>query len=99
MAKTRSMYVCQNCGAESVRWIGRCPSCSEWNTYVEERISKDTSRPGLVDVTRNATKGILNVAKQLPTVGTVLGVLIIVTAVVGLVSIFQYFGGGGRTMY
>ncbi|RPH33873.1 MAG: DNA repair protein RadA [Bacteroidales bacterium] len=55
MAKTRSMYVCQNCGAESVKWIGRCPSCSEWNTYVEERISKDTSRPGLVDVTRNAT--------------------------------------------
>ncbi|MHC1703528.1 MAG: DNA repair protein RadA [Tenuifilaceae bacterium] len=55
MAKTKSMYVCQNCGAESVRWIGRCPSCSEWNTYVEERISKDTSRPGLVDVFRNAT--------------------------------------------
>ncbi len=55
MAKTRSMYVCQNCGAESVKWIGRCPSCSEWNTYVEERISKDTSRPGLVDVSRNAT--------------------------------------------
>lgn len=55
MAKTRSMYVCQNCGAESVKWIGRCPSCSEWNTYVEERISKDTKRPGLVDVSRNAT--------------------------------------------
>ncbi len=55
MAKTRSTYVCQNCGAESVKWIGRCPSCSEWNTYVEERISKDTKRPGLVDVSRNAT--------------------------------------------
>ena len=54
MAKTHSMYVCQNCGAESVKWIGRCPSCSEWNTYVEERISKDTKRPGLVDVSRNA---------------------------------------------
>ncbi|HCT29566.1 MAG TPA: DNA repair protein RadA [Bacteroidales bacterium] len=55
MAKTKSMYVCQNCGAESVKWLGRCPSCSEWNTYVEERISKDTSRPGFVDVSRNAT--------------------------------------------
>jgi len=54
MAKTRSMYVCQNCGAESVKWLGRCPACGEWNTYVEERISKDTSRPGLVDVSRNA---------------------------------------------
>ena len=54
-AKTRSMYVCQNCGSESVKWLGRCPSCGEWNTYVEERISKDTTRPGLVDVSRNAT--------------------------------------------
>jgi DNA repair protein RadA/Sms len=49
------MYVCQNCGAESVKWLGRCPSCGEWNTYVEERITKDTSRPGQVDVSRNAT--------------------------------------------
>lgn len=55
MAKTRSMYVCQNCGAESVKWLGRCPACGEWNTYVEERISKDNTRPGLVDVSRNAT--------------------------------------------
>lgn len=55
MAKTKSMYVCQNCGAESVKWLGRCPSCGEWNTYVEERITKDTSqRAGLVDVSRHA---------------------------------------------
>ncbi len=55
MAKTQSTYVCQNCGAESVKWLGRCPACGEWNTYVEERISKDKSRSGLVDVSRNAT--------------------------------------------
>ncbi len=54
MAKTQSTYVCQNCGAESVKWLGRCPACGEWNTYVEERISKDKSRSGLVDVSRNA---------------------------------------------
>lgn len=55
MAKTKSVYVCQNCGAESVKWLGRCPSCGEWNTYVEERITKETSsRPGLVNVSRNA---------------------------------------------
>ncbi|NLJ21107.1 MAG: AAA family ATPase, partial [Bacteroidales bacterium] len=40
MAKTKTMYVCQNCGADSPKWIGRCPSCGEWNTYVEEVISK-----------------------------------------------------------
>lgn len=40
MAKTKSAYFCQNCGAQSAKWIGRCPSCGEWNTYVEEIISK-----------------------------------------------------------
>jgi DNA repair protein RadA/Sms len=43
MAKTRSVYVCQNCGAESAKWIGKCNACGEWNTYVEQRISKGTS--------------------------------------------------------
>lgn len=46
MAKIKSVYVCQNCGAESAKWIGRCNSCGEWNTYVEQRISKGPSRSG-----------------------------------------------------
>jgi DNA repair protein RadA/Sms len=46
MAKTRSVYVCQNCGAESSKWIGKCNACGEWNTYVEQRISKAPSGPG-----------------------------------------------------
>lgn len=41
MAKAKSVFVCQNCGAESVKWIGRCPSCGEWNSYVEEIIRKE----------------------------------------------------------
>lgn len=40
MAKERTIYACQNCGAESAKWIGRCPSCNEWNTYVEELVQK-----------------------------------------------------------
>jgi DNA repair protein RadA/Sms len=39
MAKTKSVFVCQNCGAESAKWIGKCPSCKEWNTYHEEIIA------------------------------------------------------------
>ena len=39
MAKSRSKYVCQNCSSESAKWIGRCPSCGEWNTFVEEVVS------------------------------------------------------------
>ncbi len=42
MSKTKSVYICQNCGNESAKWIGKCSSCGEWNTYVEEVISKST---------------------------------------------------------
>jgi DNA repair protein RadA/Sms len=44
MAKSKSVFVCQNCGAESAKWIGRCPSCREWNTYHEEIITPASSR-------------------------------------------------------
>lgn len=36
MAKVKTVYTCQNCGASSPKWVGKCPSCGEWNTYVEE---------------------------------------------------------------
>ena len=36
MSKKKIKYVCQECGAESVKWLGRCPSCGKWNTLVEE---------------------------------------------------------------
>ncbi|MDP2424670.1 MAG: DNA repair protein RadA [Bacteroidales bacterium] len=41
MAKTQTAFFCQNCGAQSSKWIGRCNSCGEWNTYVEEVIHRD----------------------------------------------------------
>ena len=41
MAKVRSAYFCQNCGYETPKWLGKCPSCSEWNTFVEEVIEKN----------------------------------------------------------
>ncbi len=41
MAKHKTKFICQNCGTESAKWIGKCPSCSEWNTYVEEILEKD----------------------------------------------------------
>jgi DNA repair protein RadA/Sms len=39
MPKPKTVFVCQNCGAESPKWIGKCPSCKEWNTYHEEIIA------------------------------------------------------------
>lgn len=39
MAKPKTQYACQQCGHTSPKWIGRCPSCQEWSTFVEERVS------------------------------------------------------------
>lgn len=36
MAKQRTIYECQNCGAQSPKWLGRCPECGKWNSYAEE---------------------------------------------------------------
>ena len=44
MPKAKTVFVCQNCGAESPKWIGRCPSCKEWNTFHEEIITPVSSR-------------------------------------------------------
>jgi DNA repair protein RadA/Sms len=39
-AKAKTVYVCQSCGAQSPRWMGKCPDCGQWNTMVEERVEK-----------------------------------------------------------
>ena len=36
MAKVKSIFTCQQCGYESPRWLGKCPSCNSWNSFVEE---------------------------------------------------------------
>ncbi len=44
MAKEKVIYFCQSCGAESTKWMGQCPSCREWNTFVEETVSTKKSK-------------------------------------------------------
>lgn len=46
MAKVKSSFFCQNCGAQSPKWLGKCPSCNEWNTYVEEIVAKSEEKGG-----------------------------------------------------
>jgi DNA repair protein RadA/Sms len=41
MSKIKTAFFCSNCGYESAKWTGKCPSCNEWNTFVEEVITKD----------------------------------------------------------
>jgi DNA repair protein RadA/Sms len=44
MSKIKKSFFCQNCGYESVKWVGQCPSCNQWNTFIEESIQKDNSK-------------------------------------------------------
>ncbi len=44
MAKSKSVFFCKNCGAESSKWIGKCPSCGEWNTYKEQVVTKSSKQ-------------------------------------------------------
>ncbi len=43
MAKEKTVYVCSNCGQESPKWVGKCPSCGAWNTFVEVVVRKETA--------------------------------------------------------
>jgi DNA repair protein RadA/Sms len=58
LAKLKTTFFCQNCGAQSPKWVGRCPSCGEWNTYVEEVLQKPTEAktPGISTTTQRAPK-------------------------------------------
>ena len=47
MAKTKTTFFCQNCGSQSSKWIGNCPSCGEWNTYAEEIIQKESAKTNI----------------------------------------------------
>src|SRR5258708_3827582 len=42
MSKVKTAFFCQNCGYETVKWLGQCPSCGQWNTFVEELLQKET---------------------------------------------------------
>ena len=44
--KTATVFFCQNCGYESAKWMGQCPGCKEWNSFVEEAVPKSAHAPG-----------------------------------------------------
>ena len=41
--RTRTIFVCQQCGKESLKWLGRCPSCQQWNSFVETKVTPSTT--------------------------------------------------------
>ncbi|MDR7128633.1 DNA repair protein RadA/Sms [Algoriphagus sp. 4150] len=56
MAKIKTTFFCQNCGAQSPKWLGKCPACGEWNTYVEEVVQKEESGKGTWKSPTSGTK-------------------------------------------
>src|SRR5688572_24195332 len=44
MSKIKTAYFCQNCGYESAKWLGKCPSCQQWNTFAEELIQRESKK-------------------------------------------------------
>ena len=55
MAKVKKAYFCRECGFEAPKWLGRCPSCGEWNTFTEEIIAKSSSSSVAVAATAMTT--------------------------------------------
>src|SRR5688572_23359471 len=49
MSKVKTAYFSQNCGNESAKWLGKCPACLEWNTFIEELVHKDQKKSGATD--------------------------------------------------
>ncbi len=57
MAKSKIVFFCQNCGAQSPKWIGRCPSCGEWNTYAEEVVHREKDKDQIAKLSTKKDSG------------------------------------------
>jgi DNA repair protein RadA/Sms len=58
MPKDKTAYVCTNCGQESTKWIGKCPSCGQWNTFKEIKIAAESGTQAARNANYNALSGI-----------------------------------------
>ncbi|WP_315818414.1 hypothetical protein [Paraflavitalea speifideaquila] len=63
MSKVKTAFFCSNCGYESTKWLGKCPSCGTWNTFVQEVIHKESSQKRIPGKTFMKTR---KRSKQLP---------------------------------
>ncbi|HHY99919.1 MAG TPA: DNA repair protein RadA, partial [Tissierellia bacterium] len=61
MAKLKSKFVCQECGYETAKWLGRCPACDAWNTFVEEFESKGNDPKSQRGISKGIVEKINNI--------------------------------------
>ena len=55
----KTVYFCQECGYESAKWMGQCPACKAWNTFVEETVSSKKSSSGSIKTTQKKTEPVV----------------------------------------
>ncbi len=53
MAKSKTIFVCSECGNESTKWLGKCPACNSWNTFYEQKVVE--TRPGKEKIDKQAS--------------------------------------------
>ncbi|GAH32179.1 unnamed protein product, partial [marine sediment metagenome] len=65
--KSHTIFVCQQCGYESLKWLGRCPNCQEWNSLVEKTVIAPSSRPASrVNLPRELSQVAIEAADRFP---------------------------------
>jgi len=64
LSKVKTIFYCSNCGTSSPKWIGKCPSCQEWNTYHEEVVTKATKQETKSSAWKSATDTGISVKPQ-----------------------------------
>ena len=60
MAKIKSIFVCNECGYESPKWLGKCPACNNWNTFFEQKITETKQNATGKSVKEKATVQVLD---------------------------------------
>lgn len=60
MAKIKSVFVCNECGYESTKWLGKCPSCEAWNSFFEEKLAKNSNSSNGIEKKKSAVPTQLN---------------------------------------
>ena len=58
MAKNKTVFICNNCGYESPKWLGKCPACNEWNSFFEEKVISTKSGSFASKLNKERTKPI-----------------------------------------
>ena len=73
MAKNKTVFVCNECGYESTKWLGKCPACGSWNTFFEQKIVESKNSSLKADKSSNNTPQKLNSYEAKETIRTSTG--------------------------